>query len=76
MESASKSMQPSKAENPCRGELKENPKAIAFIRKYPLVSRFLAIKDWGESPWKIQHIVSEAVLCFERNSSDPEKRRI
>lgn len=69
-------VQGSKSLNPPRGELKEKPEVTAFIRENPLISRFLAVKDWGESPWKIQHIVSEAVLCFERNSTDGTKRGV
>ncbi|MCX8197848.1 MAG: hypothetical protein N3F07_01485 [Candidatus Micrarchaeota archaeon] len=66
----------SSSSTPCRGALQESKRASAFMKEHPLSSRFLAVADWGQSPWKIQHIVSEAVLCFERNSSDPEKRKI
>lgn len=63
--------------NPPRGKIESSVKIEKFIKELsPLASRYLAIKDWGESPWKISLIVSEAALCLERNSSDEQKKKI
>ncbi len=42
----------------------------------PLERLALALEDWGQSPWRVQRIVSEAALLLERNSSDADKKAL
>ncbi|MCX8196906.1 MAG: hypothetical protein N3G80_01150 [Candidatus Micrarchaeota archaeon] len=48
----------------------------AFIRQNPLASRHLSLSKWSETPWKINHIVSEAILALERESTNETKRQL
>jgi hypothetical protein len=66
--------QPSR--NPTRGNIPDSGVANQFIKKNPLASRYLAIQDWGESPWKISLIVSEAILALERESGNAKKKEL
>ncbi|MEM4348775.1 MAG: hypothetical protein QXN37_04380 [Candidatus Anstonellaceae archaeon] len=46
-----------------------------FIRQNPLASRHLAMNG-SETPWKINNIVSEAILALERESTNENKRQL
>ncbi|MEM4554980.1 MAG: hypothetical protein QXT25_03975 [Candidatus Anstonellaceae archaeon] len=46
-----------------------------FIRQNPLASRHLAVNA-AETPWKINNIVSEAILALERESANENKRQL
>ncbi len=71
-----KQLQTTGQRNPPRGEIKGSPVISQFIKMHPLANRHLALRDWGESPWKIGLIVSEAILALERESGNVQKKEL
>lgn len=73
-------MAPTSVKIPVSGEIKKTDVTAkvlsAAIAKKPLESLSLALEDWGQSPWRLQRILSEAALLFERNSYDKDKKQI
>lgn len=64
------------ARTPIQGKIDVPAHIATMMRQKPLETRNLALDDWGQAPWKVQSIISEASLLMERNSGDDAKRTL